>query len=76
MNLFRSILYQLNGWERVKEDSIPLWVNLASEKYFLKWGRPYYTLKHFKGKTFVYRVYYETAPYQPDFTQTVWKKKR
>ena len=55
MGLLNTIKAKLEGWRKMEHP--PKWV----EKAYIKWvgklpTHPYNMTKHFKGKTFIYRV--------------------
>ncbi len=66
------------GWTKISNP--PKWVINKSNgyyEYFCKKyrHRPYDQIKHFKGKTFVYRVYYKTVA-QGQIEEVFYAKKR
>lgn len=64
-------------WSTLTEDQFPDWVKRAADKFELHYsnGRPYDVTKHFVGRTFVYRVFYEAAG-QGQVERHYYKKKK
>jgi hypothetical protein len=72
--------FRLFFWKKLKPYDVPNWVSNAAHdfefKYFTTHGhRPYNIITHFNGKTFKYKVYFETLE-QGRINMKVFKKLR
>lgn len=72
--IFRELRRTFTYWHEV--DNVPPWVHNAKRKWIKTVHHcPYDMTKHFKGKTFIYKIYFKTIA-QGQYKEIYHRKKR
>jgi hypothetical protein len=75
---FLNKLFNISYWEEISDP--PRWVVKKADAYYNRYsekhGRPYGHVIYFKGKTFIYKVYYKVISVPGPTDQIYYKKLR
>ncbi len=82
MGILRRIakVFEEFSWNALPEDKVPAWVKKAEEKWTMQLYRSggllYGRRKHFAGKSFVYRIWFEMGYSQGEIIRHYYRKTR